>query len=122
MSILGGWTWHPALIRAFGWRVFSGENFDAGVLVEVADDAFAVVFLDFEAVEPEFVVLGVGVPRAGFFLAEADDDAFDADGVGAGAHGDLLGDADARAGRVGFVGGLVRGRVVGLTCGHGASV
>src|SRR5262249_32040921 len=75
----------------------TSEPVDAGELVEVEDDEFAVGLLELEAVEPEFVVLAVGEPRAGFLLAEALDDAVDGRGERAGLARDLLGDADGLA-------------------------
>jgi hypothetical protein len=78
------------------------EVFDEGILVEVEVNEFAIVFAEDEAIEPELVVLGVGVPGAGFGLLVADDGPFDDGGeagVGGGP-GHLLGDTDARAGVV----------------------
>lgn len=87
----------------------SREQFDARVLVEVTHDQLAIVLLEFQAVEPKLVVLAVGVPRAGFGLFGAHDDALDGcggeRGVAIAQVGDLLRDADALADLEGCVEG-----------------
>lgn len=73
------------------------------VLVKVADHMLPVVFLKLKPVEPKLVVLAVSEPRSSLFLARPNDNAFDGCRLGACPHGDLLGDADARAGLEGLL-------------------
>jgi hypothetical protein len=93
-------------ISDFGFRIsdfgFSqkgrlAEEFYDGVFVEVEGGDFAVVEFEDEAVEPEFVVFGVGVPGAGGFLAVIEDGTGGGGDPGVIAGGDLLGDLDALA-------------------------
>lgn len=74
------------------------QRFHARVVVEVDDDHLAVVLAEFEAIEPELLVSGVGEPRAGLALAGADDDALDGGGERAGG-GAGLAASRGRAGR-----------------------
>lgn len=83
--------------RGAGRGACSVDVFDDGVAVEVDGDEFAIGFLEFQAVEPEFVVFGVGEPGAGLLLAHALDDAFDGDGERVLLAWHLLCDADALA-------------------------
>ena len=61
---------------------------------------YAVIELQFDAIQPEAVIARVGEPGAGLGLFGADDDAFDGVGPHAAHTRDLLRDADAGAGRV----------------------
>ncbi len=84
------------------------EDFDDGVLVEVEDGDFAIIFLEEEAVEPDAVAFVAGEPGAGVLAFLADDLAGDGGGVGIEAARDLLGDLDEGAGLVleGFLFGV----------------
>ena len=93
--------------RVCGREVCASEHVDVRVLIDVEDDEFAVGLAEFDAVEPEFAVARVGVPRAGLLLPDLDDGALDRGGecalAGADTHAraladDLLRDADALAG------------------------
>lgn len=89
------WRSRQISIRLGLFRDGFVDGFDARVLIEVADDEFAVVEAEFESIEPEAVVFGVGEPRAGLGLFDVDDDAFDGAGPYAAHARDLLGDPDA---------------------------
>lgn len=49
------------------------EVFDHGELVEIADNDFAVVGAQFDAIKPEFLVEAVREPGAGFLLSDPQD-------------------------------------------------
>src|ERR1019366_8891515 len=85
---------NPAWWPYSGWRGHRGLEFDVGIFIEVERDQFAVVFAKGEAIEPELVVLAVGVPTAGLLLAVVDDGAADVAGPGVIPGGDLLGDTN----------------------------
>lgn len=67
-------------------------------MVEVAHNQFAVVLAEFDAIEPEFLVLAMGVPRTGLLLSDAEDDAFDDIDQGSRASGNLARHAEALSG------------------------
>jgi hypothetical protein len=70
---------------------------------------FAVVFADFEAVEPEFVAFGVGEPAAGGLLVVGDDRAANFTDPGVIARRDLLCNPNPSAGHELTAEGLLHG-------------
>jgi len=53
------------------------EGIDDGVLIEIEEDDLTVVFAELKAIDPEFVVFGMGEPRAGLLLLKVNDRALD---------------------------------------------
>lgn len=78
----------------------AGDVFNHGILIKVENGDFAIVEAKFQAIEPEMIVQGMGVPRAGLGLAVAGDDAFDDVGPGIVAQGNLLHHADSPTGLI----------------------
>lgn len=73
-------------------------DIDGRVLIEIADHQFTIGLLEFDAIEPEFAIFGVGVPGAGFGLAKADHSSLDGVEEVARQAGVLVGDLDALTG------------------------